>query len=122
MITQEVRVEALLKELTSDFWTPLGNIFHVTVHFAWNLCHHVVLAVLCPSWVRWHFAATIVPAPTVLWLPVFKQHSLDVISAAAQIFRAKCRVQLSVYNNAGLNGTVPGHARDGFCLCTARHS
>lgn len=42
MKQDKVRGEQLLEELTGDAWTPLGDIFHVTVHSAWNLCHHMV--------------------------------------------------------------------------------
>lgn len=38
----KVRGEQLLEELTGEAWTPLGDIFHVTVHSARNLCHHMV--------------------------------------------------------------------------------
>lgn len=38
----KVRGEQLLEELTGEAWTPLGDIFHVTVHSVWNLCHHMV--------------------------------------------------------------------------------
>lgn len=38
----KVRGEQLLEELTGEAWIPLGDIFHVTVHSARNLCHHMV--------------------------------------------------------------------------------